>query len=66
MQCYDIGMREFLEIFDFSDSIYSQTIAILGIDFNLLDGNLRPLIGPKMADVDNCIRSLPDLLIYTP
>lgn len=66
MQCNDVGVREFLEKFDFSDSVHSQTIAILGVDFDLLDGNLRPLIGPKMADVDNRIGPFSDLLIYEP
>lgn len=51
-------------MFDFTNSVHSQAIAVLGVDFNLLDGNFRPLIGPEMAEVDKCISPFSDLLVY--
>jgi hypothetical protein len=60
----DVGMGQFLENFEFTDSIRGETFSVFFLDFYFLDSDEFGRIGFEMAEIDVGIGSFTELFTW--
>jgi hypothetical protein len=57
----NVGMGQFLEKFEFADSIGGETFSVFFLDFYFLDGDEFGRVGFEVAEIDVGIGSFTEL-----
>jgi len=60
----DVGVGEFLEEFQFADSIGGETFGVFFLDFDFLDGDEFGRVGFEVAEIDVGIGSFTELFAW--